>query len=280
MTSKPSWFSGWTEPESAANTDYQPEYPYNHITQTESGHAFEMDDTPGRERVRLSHRSGTFIEMHPDGDQVIKIQKDGYTITLGDHNIGIGVEDGKNSSKLNITVFGDVNLDIKGNKTEVIGGNYEQHIKGNYYQTVEGESNITTNGDMTISAGNSLLGTLSINSVGGAHFTSDISCNGEITGQKITSLTRVDAATGMSAGPLGFVTVFGGISVGIPVAVPTEINAVGAINSLVSVSAPLGTYGISSSILGFDIINRLIYGFHTHPTPAGESGPTPNQECQ
>ena len=38
----------WTEPESAANTDYQPVYPYNNVTQTEAGHKLEMDDTPGR----------------------------------------------------------------------------------------------------------------------------------------------------------------------------------------------------------------------------------------
>ena len=61
----------WTEPESAANTDYQPVYPYNNITQTEAGHTFELDDTPTRERVRLQHRSGTFIEMHPNGDEEI-----------------------------------------------------------------------------------------------------------------------------------------------------------------------------------------------------------------
>ena len=35
---------GWTEPESAANTSYQPVYPYNNVKQTEAGHLFEMDD--------------------------------------------------------------------------------------------------------------------------------------------------------------------------------------------------------------------------------------------
>ena len=62
----------WTQPESAANTDYQPVYPYNNIQQTEAGHKFEMDDTPGRERVSLEHRSGTFTEIQPNGDEVHK----------------------------------------------------------------------------------------------------------------------------------------------------------------------------------------------------------------
>jgi hypothetical protein len=275
MTDAPSFYTGWTEPESAANTDFQPEYPYNHITQTESGHAFEMDDTPGRERVRLNHRNGTFIEMHPNGDQVIKIQKDGYTITLGDHNIGIGIEDGKNASKLNITVFGDVNLDIRGNKTEKIGGNYEQHIEGNFFQSVVGSTYMVSQGDSTIGAGAGILGTLTLAAGNQVFCASDFRTNGEITAEKITSVTRVDAGTGVGAGPLGFVTMTGGVSVGIPVAVPTQINAVGPINSLVSISAPLGNFGISDSVWMFDVVNTLLYDIHVHPAPDGTTGPTP-----
>jgi hypothetical protein len=41
---KPDAYWGWTEPESAANTDYQPVYPYNNVTQTRSGHMFELDE--------------------------------------------------------------------------------------------------------------------------------------------------------------------------------------------------------------------------------------------
>ena len=72
MADQPSFFKGWTEPESAANTDYPPDYPYNQVMQSASGHLFEMDDSRGRERVRLTHRTGTFIEMHPNGDEVHK----------------------------------------------------------------------------------------------------------------------------------------------------------------------------------------------------------------
>ena len=54
--------SAWTEPESAANTDYQPVYPYNNVTETESGHSWEMDDTPGAERIHLNHKANTFFD--------------------------------------------------------------------------------------------------------------------------------------------------------------------------------------------------------------------------
>ena len=65
----PDIFKGGTEPASAANTNFEgclPVFPYNNATVTPSGHSFEMDDTPERERIRLNHRSNTFIEMHPN----------------------------------------------------------------------------------------------------------------------------------------------------------------------------------------------------------------------
>ena len=87
MTTKPDFVSAWTEPESAANTDYQPIYPYNNVTQTKGGHSLEMDDTPTRERIRIQHGKGTFLEMHPNGDEVHKILGDGYEIILKDKNM-------------------------------------------------------------------------------------------------------------------------------------------------------------------------------------------------
>jgi hypothetical protein len=87
--------NSWTEPESARNTETPPVYPYNNIQQTESGHSFEMDDTPTRERVRLQHRIGTFLEMHPDGDEVHKVYGTGYEIYLKGKNGEERVREGK-----------------------------------------------------------------------------------------------------------------------------------------------------------------------------------------
>jgi hypothetical protein len=47
-----------TEPASA----YKAHYPYNKSTHTESGHVFEVDDTPGEERLHTYHRTGTYTE--------------------------------------------------------------------------------------------------------------------------------------------------------------------------------------------------------------------------
>ena len=173
---KPDFFNGFVEP-TVANTDYQPIYPYNNATQTPSGHSFELDDTPTRERIRLQHRSNTYIEMQPGGDEVHKIFGDGYTITLGDHNISIGVDDGQKAKKLNITVFGDVNMTVKGDLLETVEGNVERHIKGNFSQTVEGIASFVSTSDTNIIAGGTPTGGVKIYSGGYVYVDSDLQVN-------------------------------------------------------------------------------------------------------
>lgn len=277
-TEKPDFVTTWIEPESAANTNFQPVYPYNNVTQTRGGHSFEMDDTPTRERIRLQHGKGTFFEMHPNGDQVTKILGNGYTIILGDHNIAIGIDDGQNAKKLNITVYGDVNMHVTGNKTEQVDGNVEQYVKGNYTQTVEGIHTVSSFGNMEINAGASLLGKLTVNVPDHVRINGDLATTGELKSQKITSETRVDAGTGISAGSLGFVTLTGGLSVGVPIAPPLQIISTGAITSLTSVNAPLGVFGINQGILSFDVVNQLIRKSHTHMSPKGITSPPLNSE--
>lgn len=180
--------SAWTEPESAANVDKQPIYPYNNVTETESGHSFEMDDTPGRERVRISHRSGTFIEMHPDGSEVHKVYGNGYEITIQDKNILI-------QGKCNITVQGDSVLNIQGDSYTQVGGNSYQQIKGqvqqliqgNVEQTIQGNYNINASGDINVSATN-----LNVNA--------DLNVRGDIAGtQSIGAVGNISAGASVSA---------------------------------------------------------------------------------
>ena len=68
-------------------TKYNAKNPHNMVMETKSGHVFELDDTPGAERVHIYHRAGTFIEMHPDGDVVVKSNKTSYHLSMGDFNI-------------------------------------------------------------------------------------------------------------------------------------------------------------------------------------------------
>lgn len=89
----------WSEP----NPAYATKYPYNNVIETESGHAFELDDSPGAERVALSHRNGSFIEIDKSGSRVDRVQKDNYAVIMGDDFIYI-------KGKAAITVDGNFNL--------------------------------------------------------------------------------------------------------------------------------------------------------------------------
>ncbi|AXF41509.1 hypothetical protein SHAb15599_00155 [Acinetobacter phage SH-Ab 15599] len=71
--------SGVTEPRSRA----APQYPHNKVYQSPSGHCIEIDDTPGVERIMIFHMSGSYIEMHADGDIVIKAHKDLFLLANG-----------------------------------------------------------------------------------------------------------------------------------------------------------------------------------------------------
>lgn len=93
----------WGEPASPA----APQAPYNKVHRSESGHVVEYDDTPGAERIHLFHRSGSFVEMHPDGKVVYKSMNHGYIISMADQNIKV-------KGVCNISVDGDANIYAKG----------------------------------------------------------------------------------------------------------------------------------------------------------------------
>lgn len=278
-TEKPSIMrGGWILDRSDANEDTPPQYGFNHTMETPRGHMIELDDTPDRERVRISHQNGTFIELRSNGDGVFSIQRDGYFVTLGDYNVAIGADDGTNAHNLNITVYGDVNMRVTGDKVETIEGNYEQHIKGNYTQLVEKTSKVTSIGDMTIAGGHNPLGQVVISSGDVVMIDSSLSVKSEITAQLITSKTRVDAIMGMSAGPYGFVTLEGGVAVGLPAASPgkvitlSDILCGGQVIAASSVIAPMGNFQTMTAVLMKDTINSGVFASHIHPTPKGPSG--------
>ena len=271
---KPSFYAGFVEPESSANQDTQPDYGYNYVIHTTRGHSLEMDDTPGRERIRLNHRGfddgtpGTFFEMHPDGNQVQNIQGDGYEIIAKNKEVLV-------KGNCNITINGNASLTILGSKTENIYGNFEQHIRGNYFQTVEGLSTMLSRNDMTITGGSALGGSVTISSGDHIFVSGDLQVDGELTAKKITSQTRVDAFGGISAGADGFVSILGGLAIGVPIALPGQVNVASAIGigrifctgpivSATSMSAPLGTFGTMTAVLMADMVNSAIFRSHTH----------------
>ena len=94
---------------------YNAEYPYNKVYESESGHALEFDDTRGNERVHLYHRAGSYMEYGPDGSMVERVQKDKFSVTVGDESV---------------LVKGDVSITVEGDITMQVNGNYDLNVTG------------------------------------------------------------------------------------------------------------------------------------------------------
>jgi len=86
---------------------YAAKFPYNNVTETESGHAFELDDTYGFERVQLSHRTGSTLEFANNGSTKIRSTSSRQDITMGDQKTY-----------------------VNGNKYETIDGDYYLRVGG------------------------------------------------------------------------------------------------------------------------------------------------------
>jgi hypothetical protein len=126
------------EPESA----YQAKYPYNKVTESESGHVVEIDDTPNAERLHVYHKSGSYVEINSEGRRVDKIVGDGYEIVLlnktmyikGNLNINVDNTTNITTNDYNLTVNGTAKLKFNGDyKVHYGADKYERHEQGTDY---------------------------------------------------------------------------------------------------------------------------------------------------
>ena len=127
----------WDEPHPQGSEKSQSQYPYNHVRESESGHVFEVDDTPGAERIHEFHTAGTFREVQPDGTKVEKIVGDDYVIDLKNRLMYV-------NGNFDMMVEGDYNLNVKGNKYEHISGHSYNTVKGNRLNKIQGHELIDT----------------------------------------------------------------------------------------------------------------------------------------
>jgi hypothetical protein len=125
----------WSSPQVQSGEDV--EYPYNKVKETESGHVFEIDDTPGNERISQYHKSGTNYEIQRDGTKTETIVNDNYTVVFGTDNI---------------YVTGNVNLTIDGDYRQLVKGNYHLEVNGNKTEQIRGsrQSKIAKNENMEV----------------------------------------------------------------------------------------------------------------------------------
>ena len=109
---------------------YAPEYPYNNVTEYESGHVKEYDDTPGRERIVERHMSGTQYEIAPNGSKNETIVRDNYRLVVGQDTL---------------EVYGDVQIIVSGHADIAVGGNLTTSVTGNIAADAFGDITLKTN---------------------------------------------------------------------------------------------------------------------------------------
>lgn len=134
----------------------EPMYPYNKVIQSESGHIIEIDDTVGKERLNVHHRSGTFHEIHPDGSEVTRIVNNNYTAILKDDKLyvagNVDLQVGYGNVTINVSTGNVVTNVAKGNVDMTVAeGNVTSTItKGNFTGTIGGTTDVTSAGKITI----------------------------------------------------------------------------------------------------------------------------------
>ena len=89
---------------------YKTKYPFNQVQTFGSGHVVEYDNTPGAERIRVYHKSGSYDVTNPNGDKVSKSVNDGYVIIDNDNIVYIG-------GNLKVTIGGDADVTVNGTCT-------------------------------------------------------------------------------------------------------------------------------------------------------------------
>lgn len=125
----------FSEPESA----FAAIYPANHVMETDGGHCFELDDTPGAERIQLFHKRGTFFEFHPNGTTVYRTAKDNFQLIIDNNNIYVG-------GNCNISTVGHVNILSGGNTNISTNGSVNWRVGGNFNLDIGKDMNVIMGG--------------------------------------------------------------------------------------------------------------------------------------
>lgn len=133
--------NGFTEPHL-----FEPTYPLNKVYESEAGHIIEIDDTPGKDRIHIYHRSGSFIEFHPDGTIVKKSVLDDKEVVIRDKSVYVFG---------NSTVFveGDATIQSLGNMTLETEANMTMRAAGNFTIEAGGNMNVAVSNIIDIAAG-------------------------------------------------------------------------------------------------------------------------------
>lgn len=186
----------------APESGVAPQYPHNKVYSTNSGHIQEFDDTPGAERVQLTHKSGSYWQMTANGSNIFNVVGNGYMFNSRDYYHGVmGNSYTSVVGDLNIRTTSDITLQSDGSNTELIYGDKSTSVAGKFDILVggvvqvkaarviieadridvysKGKLNIQAEGDLNINS----QGKLAIYGKGGVDIKSDADSNLQASGK-------------------------------------------------------------------------------------------------
>lgn len=160
-----------------AESPFNPIYPYNKVTQSETGHTLEMDDSPDSERLALFHRRGSGLEIDHNGTRVDRTVGDAYRMSERSEFVAVGGDNViyvagnwqikvANAATLNIDgpanivinndanlyVAGDVNANVVGDTALNVDGNTALYSKGNTVVTAEQKVDVYSKGNTVVTS--------------------------------------------------------------------------------------------------------------------------------
>ena len=129
------------------NDEPSTQYPENQVKETSSGHIIEYDDTNGRERVMIRHRTGSGVEMRADGSVILSSTNNTLRIVAANEKVIVeGDGDVVYNGNLKMRVAGDFDLEVGGDFNVNVIGNKEEIIKSSLIESVS-KNKTTTVGE-------------------------------------------------------------------------------------------------------------------------------------
>ena len=137
----------WNQPTS----DFNAQYPFNQVYESESGHIKEFDDTPGAERIHEYHRAGTFYEIDHAGNKTDYVKGDRYDISMHDNYVYVKgrVVETYDNEVLN-RCNDRLDLSAKWKMQIWSGGDLDIHSKRNINLKADGDINMQADGHINM----------------------------------------------------------------------------------------------------------------------------------
>ena len=137
----------WNQPTS----DFNAQYPFNQVYESESGHIKEFDDTPGGERIHEYHRAGTFYEIDHAGNKTDYVKGDRYDISMHDDYVYVkGRVVHTYDDEVLIRCNDRLDLSAKWKMQIWSGGDLDIHSKRNINLKSDGDINLQADGHINM----------------------------------------------------------------------------------------------------------------------------------